>query len=114
PDSTLTVIFPVLQNGTYWYHSHTMTQEQIGLTGSIVIHKREAPKMKEEVLVLSDWTNLKPTEVWRLLKSGSDYFEIKKNSVQSYGEALVAGHLGDKLKQEWRRMAAMDVSDVYY
>ena len=37
PDSTLTVVFPVRQNGTYWYHSHTMTQEQIGLTGSIVL-----------------------------------------------------------------------------
>lgn len=28
PDSTLRVVFPVRQNGTYWYHSHTMTQEQ--------------------------------------------------------------------------------------
>lgn len=114
PDSPLTVIFPVVQNGTYWYHSHTMTQEQIGLTGSIVIHKREEQPMREEVLVLSDWTNLKPSNVWRMLKSGSDYFEIKKNSVQSYGEALATGHLGDKIKQEWMRMPAMDVSDVYY
>lgn len=114
PDSTLTIIFPVRQNGTYWYHSHTMTQEQIGLTGSIVIHKKDEKPMKEEVLVLSDWTNLKPSNVWRMLKSGTDYFEIKKNSVQSYGEALAAGHLGDKIKQEWMRMPAMDVSDVHY
>ena len=37
-----------------------MTQEQIGLTGSIVIHKRDEPKMNEEVLVLNDWTDIKP------------------------------------------------------
>jgi len=113
-DSTLTVVFPVRQNGTYWYHSHTMTQEQIGLTGSIVIHKRDEPKMNEEVLVLNDWTNIKPGEVWRLLKRQTDYFAIKKNSVQSYGEAIAAGHLSDKIKQEWMRMPAMDISDVKY
>ncbi|HSN08897.1 MAG TPA: multicopper oxidase domain-containing protein, partial [Hanamia sp.] len=114
PDSTLTVVFPVRQNGTYWYHSHTMTQEQIGLTGSIVIHKRDEPKMKEQVLVLNDWTDIKPSEVLRLLKRNTDYFSIQKKSVQSYGEAIAAGHLADKLKQEWIRMPAMDISDVKY
>jgi CopA family copper-resistance protein len=114
PDSTLTVVFPVRQNGTYWYHSHTMTQEQIGLTGSIVIHKKNEIAMKEEVVVLNDWTNIKPSEVWRLLKRQTDYFAIRKNSVQSYGEALAAGHLVDKVKQEWKRMPGMDISDVKY
>ena len=114
PGKTLHVVFPVRQNGTYWYHSHTMTQEQIGLTGSIVIHKQNEPKMKEQVLVLSDWTNTKPAEVWRLLKRQTDWFAIQKNSVQSYGEAIAAGHFGDKVKQEWMRMPAMDISDVKY
>ncbi len=114
PGKTLKVVFPVIQSGTYWYHSHTMTQEQIGLTGSIVIHKRKEPKMKEEVLMLNDWTNLKPSEVLRLLKSNTDFFSIKKNSVQSYGEAINEGHFGDKIKQEWMRMPAMDISDVHY
>ncbi len=114
PGKTLEVIFPVRQNGTYWYHSHTMTQEQIGLTGSIVIHKRDEPKMKEEVVVLNDWTDTKPMDVWRLLKRETDWYAIKKNSVQSYGEAIAAGSFGDKLKQEWMRMPAMDISDVKY
>ncbi|MGN6603297.1 MAG: multicopper oxidase domain-containing protein, partial [Ginsengibacter sp.] len=106
--------FPVRQNGTYWYNSHNMTQEKTGLTGSIFIHKREEPIMKEQVIVLNDWTNTKPSEVWRLLKRQSDCFAIKKKSVQSYGHAIVAGHFGDKVKQEWMRMPAMDVSDVWY
>lgn len=114
PGKTFTVVFPVQQSGTYWYHSHTMTQEQIGLTESIVIHKREEPKMKEQVLVLSDWTNQKPNEVWRLLKRKTDWYSIQKNSVQSYGEAIKGGNLGDKFQQEWVRMPAMDISDVKY
>jgi hypothetical protein len=39
---------------------------------------------------------------------------IEKNAVQSYGEAIKAGHFKTKLKNEWKRMLAMDVSDVYY
>ncbi|MEP6468106.1 MAG: multicopper oxidase domain-containing protein, partial [Parafilimonas sp.] len=114
PHKTFTVIFPVRQNGTYWYHSHTMTQEQIGLTGSIVIHKKDQPEINEEVLVLNDWTNTKPGEIWRLLKRETDWFEIQKNSVQSYGEAIAKNHFADKVKQEWIRMPAMDISDVKY
>lgn len=114
PGKTLKVIFPVRQNGTYWYHSHTMTQEQIGLTGSIVIHKKDESKINESVIVLSDWTNSKSNEIWRLLKRQTDWFEVQKNSVQSYGEAIEKGHFGDKVKQEWMRMPAMDISDVKY
>ena len=32
--------FPLVQNGTYWYHSHTMMQQQSGLYGAIIIHKK--------------------------------------------------------------------------
>ena len=33
--STHTFTFPLIQNGTYWYHSHDL-QEQLGLYGAIV------------------------------------------------------------------------------
>ncbi|MDZ7936563.1 MAG: hypothetical protein U5M51_16700 [Emticicia sp.] len=39
---------------------------------------------------------------------------LTKNAVQSYAEAIKAGHFITKLKNEWKRMLAMDVSDVYY
>jgi FtsP/CotA-like multicopper oxidase with cupredoxin domain len=93
PDSTLTVVFPVRQNATYWYHSHTMTQEQIGLTGSIVIQKRDEQKIKEEVLVLNDWANLKPSEVLRLLKSHTVFFLLKKILYKVMGKQLTHGIL---------------------
>lgn len=121
PHSTHTYRFPIRQNGTYWYHSHFGFQEQEGLYGAIVVHKRPgAPyfrsldSLPDYPIVLSDWTNLKAKEVNRLLHIGSDWFSIRKGSVQSYWEAVKAGHLWTKLKNEWKRMTAMDVSDVYY
>lgn len=114
PGETHLYRFPIVQSGTYWYHSHTMLQEQSGMYGAIVIHKKDAPVQKEYTLLLSDWTNDKPYEVDRRLHIASDWFAIRKNSVQSYGEAAKAGHFKTKLTNEWKRMLAMDVSDVYY
>lgn len=112
--STHTFTFPLIQSGTYWYHSHTMLQEQSGIYGSIVIYPPEGKKLKEKVIMLSDWTNENPHEVLRSLKRGSDWYAIKKNSVQSWGEALTKGYFKDRAKTEWVRMPAMDISDVYY
>lgn len=115
PGETYTFTFPLIQSGTYWYHSHTMLQEQSGLYGSIVIHPAQPePKLKEYVLLLSDWTDENPHQVLRYLKRGGEWYAIKKGALQSYGEAIAAGSFKDKLKQEWQRMPAMDVSDVYY
>lgn len=112
---TYTFTFPLIQSGTYWYHSHTMLQEQNGLYGSIVIHPAQPePALKEYVLLLSDWTDENPHQVMRYLKRGGEWYAIKKGALQSYGEAIAAGAFKDKLKQEWQRMPAMDVSDVYY
>lgn len=115
PGATYTFTFPLIQSGTYWYHSHTMLQEQSGLYGSIVIHPAQPePELKEYVLLLSDWTDENPHQVLRYLKRGGEWYAIKKGALQSYGEAIAAGSFKDKLKQEWHRMPAMDVSDVYY
>lgn len=115
PGETHTFTFPLIQSGTYWYHSHTMLQEQSGLYGSIAIHPAEkGTELKEYVLLLSDWTDENPHEVLRYLKRAGEWYAIKKGALQSYGEAIAAGYFKDKLKQEWQRMPAMDVSDVYY
>ncbi|MGY3054730.1 FtsP/CotA-like multicopper oxidase with cupredoxin domain [Pedobacter sp. UYEF25] len=118
PGQTHDFIFPLRQTGTYWYHSHTKLQEQSGLFGSIVIEAQDKSakidQYADQVLVLSDWTNQNPKNVLRLMKRGSDYFGIKKGTVQSYGEAILKGYGSDKLKMEWMRMPAMDISDVKY
>ncbi len=49
-----------------------------------------------------------------MLHNANDWGGIKKGTVQSYSEAIKAGHFKTKLENEWKRMLAMDVSDVYY
>lgn len=106
--------FPIVQSGTYWYHSHTKLQEQSGMYGAFIIHKRAEPALKEYTIVLSDWTDERPYEVHRSLHAATDWYAIRKGATQDYLQALKEGYGKTKLLNEWKRMLAMDVSDVYY
>ncbi|WP_411813120.1 multicopper oxidase family protein [Chryseobacterium scophthalmum] len=122
PHSTYTYKFPIIQHGTHWYHSHSGLQEQIGMYGSMILKKRDDdPTFRKGIddipaipLILSEWTDLNPNNVHRMLHNANDWFAIKKNSTQSYWEAMKEGHFGTKVTNEWKRMLAMDVSDIYY
>ena len=114
PGTTHLYKFPIIQHGTHWYHSHSGLQEQIGMYGSFIMNKREEFDIPTVPIVLSEWTDLKPENVHRMLHNATDWFALKKNTVQSYAEAAKAGHFKTKLQNEWKRMLAMDVSDVYY
>ena len=44
--------------GTYWYHAHNRSVEQVarGLYGALIVEEDEAPEVdREEVLILDDW-----------------------------------------------------------
>lgn len=115
PMETYIARFPIVQSGTYWYHSHTMLQEQIGLYGAFIIHKRSKHvDLPEEVVLFSDWTNEKPYEVNRSLHYATDWYAIRKHSTQDYAAAIKEGRFHTKLSNEWKRMLPMDVSDVAY
>ncbi len=117
PGTTYTYEFPLRQAGTYWYHSNTKLQEQRGVYGGIVIHPRVTPAgvlPREHVLVLSDWTDEDPNEVWRNLRAGREDYAYAKGSLQTVWGALRAGPLGSTLRRAWGRMPPMDVSDVAY
>ncbi len=114
PGTTHLYKFPIIQHGTHWYHSHSGLQEQIGMYGSFVMNKREEFDIPTVPIVLSEWTDYKPENVHRMLHNATDWFALRKNAVQSYAEAAKAGHFKTKLQNEWKRMLAMDVSDVYY
>lgn len=122
PNETFTYRFPIIQSGTHWYHSHSGLQEQIGMYGSLVLlKKKDDPTFRNGIddlpevpIILSEWTDIKPENVHRMLHNANDWFAIKKGTVQSYSEAIKAGHFKTKLDNEWKRMLAMDVSDVYY
>jgi CopA family copper-resistance protein len=114
--------FPIIQHGTHWYHSHSGLQEQIGMYGSFIINKKkDDPTFRKGIddlptvpVILSEWTDMNPENIHRLLHNASDWFAIKKGTTQSYAEAIKQGHFSTKVKNEWKRMNAMDVSDVYY
>ncbi|MFV7236589.1 multicopper oxidase domain-containing protein [Flavobacterium sp. ZB4R12] len=122
PHTTYLYTFPIIQHGTHWYHSHTGLQEQIGMYGSFVMNKKaDDPTFRKGIddlptvpLVLSEWTDMNPENVHRMLHNASDWFAIKKGTTQSYAEAIRSGYFKTKLKNEWKRMNAMDVSDVFY
>ncbi|MBK1896702.1 multicopper oxidase family protein [Chryseobacterium paridis] len=122
PGETYTYRFPIIQNGTHWYHSHSGMQEQIGMYGSLILKKREDDKRFRKGIddlptipvILSEWTNLNPDNIHRMLHNANDWAGIKKNATQSYFEAIKEGYFKTKIVNEWKRMTAMDVSDVYY
>jgi FtsP/CotA-like multicopper oxidase with cupredoxin domain len=116
PGTTYTYEFPIKHSGTYWYHSHTGLQEQRGVYGSIVFESEEPVAVADfdHVVVISDWTDENPNEVLRTLKSGNDYYSLKKGSMQSLLGAARADAFRDVLKRSWMRMPPMDISDVAY
>ena len=81
PGESYTYRFTVNQAGTYWYHSHSRFQEQIGLYGPIVIEPRSGerfPADREHVILLSDWTDTDPEHIYATLKKQSDYYNFGK------------------------------------
>lgn len=114
---TFTYEFDLRQSGTYWYHSHTMLQEQRGLYGALVIAPKDKGTfdgLRDHVVVLSDWTDEDESSVLHTLKRGSEWYSIRKGSGQSVLGAARLGMLGAYFSRELQRMPPMDLSDVYY
>jgi len=116
PGTTFQYRIPINQSGTYWYHSHTMLQEQKGVYGPLVIQPKEKTLKydKDLVVVLSDWTNEKPMSVLRNLKRGNEWYQIKKGTAVPLSQTISQGGFGAQLKM-WRdRMEGADIADIYY
>ncbi len=111
--------FPVLQSGTYWYHSHSMFQEQKGLMGALVIEPRGKDPVesdREYVVMLSDWTDAKPETVYSNLKQQSDYYNYNRQTVSGFfAEAKKNGFWRTVSgRGSWARMnmSPADIADV--
>lgn len=114
---TFTYEFDLRQSGTYWYHSHTMLQEQRGLYGSLVISPQDEgrfDRLRDHVVLLSDWTDEDESSVLHTLKRGSEWYSIRKGSGQSLLGAARLGMMGAYFSRELQRMPPMDLADVYY
>jgi len=101
PGTTFTYRFKVNQSGTYWYHSHSRFQEQIGLYGPIVVERRGGERHgadREHTLLFSDWTDNDPERIYATLKRQSDYY--------NFGKRTFADFLADVRKQGFSAAAA--------
>jgi len=112
--STFVYEFPVVQAGTYWYHSHSGLQEQIGHYGPIVIDPKDADPIgydREHVIVLSDHSQLSPEAIFRKLKVNPGHFNMQRQTLGG----LLAGEdqpLKDRIEWGAMRMDPTDVADV--
>lgn len=114
--------FPIIQKGTYWYHSHMDMQIQRGVYGAIILtdpadHREMIPENIEEVAVLfSDWTNEDPMSVLGNLKRDDDFYSFKKDTTQSWDRVIASGSaaIQNRVRQSFTRMAPMDLADVGY
>ena len=116
PGETLKYEYPIKHSGTYWYHSHTMLQEQTGVYGSIVIESKEKTLEYDDdlVLVISDWTNQDPMNVLRNLKRGNEWYSIKKGTSTPLSMVIAQGGLGAQFNFWRQRMEGADIADIYY
>ena len=116
PGQSLKYEFPIKQSGTYWYHSHTMLQEQRGVYGSIVIAPKTPSLVYDQdlVIVLSDWTNEKPEHVMKNLKRGLEWYNIKKGTATPLNRVIAQGGLGAQINFWKQRMEGADIADIYY
>lgn len=116
PGETLKYEYPLIQSGTYWYHSHTYLQEQSGVYGSIIIEpkKKTLEYDKNLVLVVSDWTNQKPKNVLRNLKRGNEWYGIKKGTSIPLSRVIAQKGLSAQFNFWKQRMEGVDIADIYY
>ncbi|MFK5959413.1 MAG: multicopper oxidase domain-containing protein, partial [Lutibacter sp.] len=113
---TLKYEFAIKQSGTYWYHGHTMLQEQVGVFGSFVIHPKKETLTydKELVLMLSDWTNEKPMSILRNLKRGNEWYNYRKGTSTPLNQVIKRGAFGAQMNFWKQRMEGADIADIYY
>jgi len=119
PGETFEYQFDVNQSGTFWYHSHSRFQEQTGIYGAIVIEPKDPDPVsydREHVVVLSDWSDEAPEDIYAKLKKMSDYYNFRQRTVgdlwQSIKDKGVSQTWNDRSMWNQMRMSDRDISDV--
>ncbi len=119
PGETFTYKYAVPQSGTYWYHSHSGLQEQLGHYGPMIIDPKGADPVqydREYVLVLSDWTFTSPYRIFNELKKMSDTLNYQKRTVPDFlrdvQERGLNAAWSDRAMWGAMRMSPRDLADV--
>lgn len=119
PGETFEYQFDVNQSGTYWYHSHSGFQEPTGMYGAIIIDPKEPDPVsydRDYVVMLSDWSDEKPQDIYAKLKKLSHYYNFRERTVGDVWSDIkdkgVAQTWNERSMWNQMRMSETDISDV--
>ena len=119
PGETFTYRYRVRQSGTYWYHSHSGFQEQLGHYAPMIIDPAERDPFsydREHVVLLSDWTFEDPHRMFLSLKKQGGFFNFQQRTAADFfRDAKARGWratLDDRLMWGAMRMDPTDILDV--
>ena len=116
---TFTYKFPIVQTGTYWFHSHSGFQEPDGAFGAIVIEPQGREPFRydrEYVVQLTDKHPHSGDRIMRNLKMMPDYYNRQQQTAGEFfsdiSEYGFMNTLRDRLAWGGMRMMKADVEDV--
>lgn len=119
PGETFTYRFPIVQSGTYWFHSHSSFQEPDGAYGAIIIDPegREPFRYDREYVVqLTDAHSHSGHRIMRNLKMMPDYYNRQQRTIGDFfsdaGKMGFQAALRDRLDWGEMRMLPNDIEDV--
>ena len=119
PGETFSYRFPIVQGGTYWYHSHSGMQEQTGLIGPLILEpiaKDPFVYDREHLVMLSDWTDEDPMTIVSNLKQQGDYYNYHQRTLGTFIDDAtkdgLSATLQDRLMWGGMRMTPTDILDV--
>lgn len=119
PGETYRYRFRLKQSGTYWYHSHSMFQEQAGLYGALIVDPLEPPPYRhdrEHVVLLSDWTDLDPAALFRRMKKMPEHDNYYRRTVGDFLRDArrdgMSATLAERAMWGRMRMTPTDISDI--
>ena len=119
PGETFTHRFPIVQSGTYWFHSHSGFQEPDGAYGAIIIEPEGRPLArfdKEYVVQLTDKHPHSGDRIMRNLKMSADYYNREQRTLFDFISDASENGVGATLEERrmWGEMRMMptDIEDV--
>ena len=119
PGETFTYRFPVKQAGTYWYHSHSGFQEQLGHYGPIIIEPQDADPVafdREYIVMLGDWTFERPERLFAKLKKNAESLNYNKRTLGDFfrdaDEQGLPAAFRERAMWGAMRMDPADIADV--
>ncbi len=116
PGETFTYRFPVTQSGTYWCHSHSGGQEQLGVYAPLIVEPREPEPFRYDrdyIVVLSDWSFESPMTIMGRLKNFAGYYNYEKRTVMDLVHDIKKQGFSDAVSERlmWGEMN-MDPTDI--